>query len=240
MLNIRRKAEVFGGFVKLTQQQHDLLKEHGTGNVALWKETTGELGPLVAQFKSEVKQHYYLRQAKKCCYCSKELDSHRGSFDAEHIIDKDGCPQFMFFFENIAAVCKTCNGSKGRKYVLAPNVLIDPFPTEVDDYILIHPHKDEWGDHLSFDVIGRIVPKGGSAKGINTISICGINYLNAARLADHFLPGDSELAEKNLESFFRIKMKPHKLKRIEVLRTMADQFDLAQAKAIIGILEQEI
>lgn len=104
----------------------------------------------------------------------------------------------------------------------------------------MHPHHDEWGEYLEYDLIGRIVAKTASLKGVNTILICGINYLNAARLAGHFLPGDSKVAEKNLESFLRIKMKPLRVKRLEVLRTMAEEFDLAKAKAIIEKLEQEI
>ncbi|PIB47424.1 hypothetical protein AOA59_01005 [Pseudomonas sp. 2822-15] len=240
MREIRRKAEVFGGFLKLTQMQHDKLKADSAANVALWTETAGEVGALVAQFRLEVKGHYYLRQQNMCCYCCKELDAHKGSYDAEHIVDKKGYPQFMFFFENIAAVCKTCNGSKSNKPVLAPGVSVVDFPNDTVSYILVHPHHDEWGEYLEYDVIGRIVPKPPSLKGANTIRICGINFLNAARLAGHFLPGDSEVAEKNLESFFRIKMKAHKIKRLEVLRTMAEKFDLAKAKAIIGVLEQEV
>ncbi|HDS1693017.1 hypothetical protein [Pseudomonas putida] len=240
MREIRRKAEVYSGFRRLTQAQHDQLKSDGAANVGLWKETTGDVGAWVVQFKSEVKQHYYHRQSMKCCYCSKELDAHKGSYDAEHILDKNGHPQFMFYCENIAAVCKTCNGSKSDKPVLEPGVSVASFPGDTGHYMLVHPHHDEWGDYLEFDVIGRIVAKPHSPKGGNTIRICGINFLNAARLAGHFLPGDSEVAEKNLESFFRLTMKAYKLKRIEVLKAMAEQFDLAQAKAIIDVLEREV
>lgn len=240
MRDIRRKAEIFGGFLELTPAQHDKLKVDGAANVALWAETDGEVGALVAKFRSEVKGHYYLRQQNMCCYCSKELDAHKGSYDAEHILDKDGYPEFMFFFENIAAVCKSCNGSKSNKPVLAPGVSIVNFPSDTLNYVLVHPHHDEWSEYLEYDLIGRIVAKTASLKGLNTILICGINYLNAARLAGHFLPGDSKVAEKNLESFLRIKMKPLKVKRLEVLRTMAEEFDLAKAKAIIEKLEQEI
>ncbi|MCF5032235.1 hypothetical protein, partial [Pseudomonas syringae] len=88
MRDIRRKAEIFGGFRELTQAQHDKLKVDGAANVALWAETDGEVGALVAKFRGEVKGHYYLRQQNMCCYCSKELDAHKGSYDAEHILDK--------------------------------------------------------------------------------------------------------------------------------------------------------
>ncbi|NBF14156.1 hypothetical protein GV729_02565 [Pseudomonas sp. Fl4BN2] len=240
MPNIRRKAEVLEVFRTVTKAQHDQLKVDGVGNKALWSETDGVLGVIVKQFKSETKEHYYRRQGRLCCYCSKELDAHNGSFDAEHIIDKDGYPQFMFCLENIAAVCKTCNGAKSNKYVLAPGVGVDDIPLEPHHYLLVHPHKDEWSDHLDYDAIGRIVAKAGSPKGLGTIGICGINYLNAARLADHFLPADSAEAEKNLEGFFRVKRKAWKLKKIQVLRSMADEFDLAKARAIIEVLEQEI
>ncbi|MNJ48383.1 hypothetical protein D3C77_435760 [compost metagenome] len=99
---------------------------------------------------------------------------------------------------------------------------------------------DEWSDYLDFDAIGRIVTKANGSKGSKTINICGINHLNAARLADNFLPADSKEAEEMLESFFRVKSLAWKRKRLQTLRVMADEFNLAKAKAIIDALEQEV
>ena len=104
----------------------------------------------------------------------------------------------------------------------------------------IHPHIDEWTDYLEFDSVGRIVAKEPNGKGSDTIRLCGIGYLNAARLADHFLPADNEAAQKALEGFFRVTNRTWKLKYIRILRKMVDDFDLAKARAILDLLEKEM
>ncbi|MBN3865213.1 hypothetical protein HCU66_23665 [Pseudomonas frederiksbergensis] len=240
MPNIRAKADVLGVINKITAEEHEQLKRDGLANKKHWGIKEGESARVVATFKKEVKKYYYHRQARRCCYCSKELDPHNGSFDAEHILDKDTYPQFMFSLENIAAVCKTCNGAKSSKNVIAPGVDVASVPADSRHYLLVHPHKDEWNDYLDYDRIGRIVAKPQQSKGVETISICGIKYLNAARLADHFLPADNEAAEKALDSFFRVNSRAWKLKHIRTLKTMADEFNLAQARAIVEILELEM
>jgi uncharacterized protein (TIGR02646 family) len=240
MPNIRSRADVLRSFKKITADQHEQLKRDGIADKSHWGVKVGESGKIVAIFKKEAKAHYYYRQGRMCCYCSKELDAHNGSFDAEHILDKDTYPQFMFRLENIAAVCKTCNGAKSNKHVLAPNVVAADIPTDSNDYLLIHPHMDEWNDYLDYDGIGRIVAKPENPKGRETINICGINYLNSARLADHFIVADNEQAEKALDGFFRVNSKAWKLKYIKILRKMVEEFDLAKARAIIEVLEEEV
>ncbi|MFJ5284819.1 hypothetical protein ACIP66_13335 [Pseudomonas sp. NPDC088429] len=240
MPNIRARADVLESFKKITADQHEQLKRDGVADKNYWSFNVGEHGKIVAVFKKEAKTHYYYQQGRMCCYCSKELDSHNGSFDAEHILDKDTYPQFMFLLENIAAVCKTCNGSKSNKHVLVPGIATVDIPPDSNDYLLVHPHKDEWNDHLDYDGIGRIVAKPENLKGRETINICGIQYLNSARLADHFIDADNELAEKALDGFFRVASRTWKLKYIRVLRKMVEEYDLSRARAIIDILEAEV
>jgi len=240
MPKTRSKAECLAALKTLSQDEHAQLKASGAVDSKYWNIAGTPEGKLVSSFRAEVKKYYYYKQSRMCCYCSKELDSHKGSFDAEHILDKDTYPQFMFELANISAACKTCNGVKGNSPVLAGDGVPAVIPKDSEAYLIVHPHNDEWTNHLDFDQIGRIVAKGGSAKGKETIRLCGIDYLNAARLADHFLPADSEAAENALEGYFRVKNRAWKRKYIGILRTMIDEFDLAQARAIIQVLEEEM
>jgi hypothetical protein len=60
------------------------------------------------------------------------------------------------------------------------------------------------------------------------------------RIADYFYPADNAEAEKILESFFTITSIPVKEKRLALLRKMADEFNLAKARAIVNILDGEM
>jgi 5-methylcytosine-specific restriction endonuclease McrA len=239
MPNVRRRANVLDALTTLSRDEHDQLKVNGAGDKKYWDAREEPGVTWVTKFRSEVKSYYYYRQGRMCCYCSKELDSHNGAFDAEHILDKDTHPQFMFDLANISAACKTCNGAKGKKGILAGDVLPSAIPIASDAYRIVHPHIDEWSEFLDFDSIGRIVAKQGKTKGTETIQVCGIHYLNSARLADHFLPADNAAAEAALDGFFRVRSRTWKRKYLRILRKMVDEYELASACAIVDLLEEE-
>ncbi len=239
MPDIRRKAEVLAKVQSLTENELNQIRIAGAADSKYWSES-GEDSELVAAFRAEAKKHYYFRQLRLCCYCSKALDKHQATYDAEHILDKDTYPQFMFELENLAAACKTCNGAKSTQSILEDVAPVVVIPANTESYVIVHPHIDEWGDHLAYDDIGRVIPIIDSIKGKKTIEICGINYLNSARLADHFCPGDNEAAQRALEGYYRVKSKTWKRKYLKLLRTIADDFDLAQAKSIVDLLEADI
>lgn len=239
MPNFRRKAEVFANLTSLTGEQYQRIRAAGATDGTYWN-SQGDDADLIKGFRNEVKTHYYYRQLRMCCYCSKEFDKHQATYDAEHILDKDTYPQFMFEFTNLANSCKACNGAKGGKPALISEDVPAAVPGESGAYSIVHPHLDEWDDHLKFDPVGRIVAKDGSTKGDQTIRVCGIRHLNSARLADHFAPGDNQAAEKALEGYFRVTSPTWKRKYLQILRRIADDYDLAAAKTIVDLLDAEI
>jgi uncharacterized protein (TIGR02646 family) len=195
----------------------------------------------IATFKAEVKSYYYFQQRRLCCYCSKELDRSQATYDAEHVIDKDAYPEFMFELNNLAVSCRTCNGSKGVRSVLASADRPSCVSDLASDYLVVHPHLDEWGDHFSFDDVGRIVPVAGSKKGEYTFQLCGIRYLNSARLSDYFSPTDSQAAEKALEQIFRSdRTTAHKLRKLAFLRGLANDVGFPEAFNLVSVLEAEL
>lgn len=241
MTRIRARVAILPTLKKLTQEDHQTLKAQGALDKKFWNIEIPPFAAKVNVFRAETKKHYYFAQMRSCCYCSIELVDHHGSFDAEHIIDKDTYPQFMFEFTNLAASCKTCNGAKSNSAVLVSTFVPLSIPLNSADYLIVHPHLDEWDDHFVYDIIGRIIAANvQNSKAKNTIKICGINYRNAARLSDHFYPAGNDAAERALNGFFRVTNSVWKKKYVGILRKMADDFNLSGALAIVNMLEKEI
>lgn len=241
MPDIRRKADVMLKLNSLNKNEHQSLKVKGASDNKIWDNATGEEGKLVDKFRRDVKGHYLRSQRRLCCYCSRELADDHSTFDAEHILDKNTHPQFMFDLTNISASCRPCNRAKNDKAVVRDGVDTSlQIPTISASYKIVHPHLDEWGQYLEFDQFNRIKAKHGEEKGTATIDVCGIARVNAARLADRFLPMTDGKAEKAIEGYYRVTNKTWKRKYAAMLRSMADQFDLPQAKAIVEMMEIEI
>jgi hypothetical protein len=236
----RTKAIALAALTTLTQDEHELLKKNGAADNKYWGTKIIVDQEIIGRFRAEIKQYYYSKQLRRCCYCSKEFDNHALTYDAEHVIDQSTFPQFMFELTNFSAACKMCNGAKSSKNVLIGAIVPLTVPLASADYTIVHPHLDEWDDFLHFDVFSRIIANGANSKGVETIKICGIFRRNAARLADYFYPADNAEAEKILESFFTITSIPVKEKRLALLRKMADEFNLAKARAIVNILDGEM
>lgn len=239
MSNIRAKAVVLMSLKEISDAQHTVLRQAGEWDSELWLKKGHELTGLVNTFRSEVKGHYYTHQLRRCCYCSKELDRHKASYNADHIIDRSDHPWLMFHMSNIAASCKTCDGRKSNKNVLAhENSFPRSPPEKSEDYLIVHPHLDEWSVHLDFDRFERVVAKGDDPKGKKTIDVCGIRALNNARLANHFSPDKSGVAEDLIEKFFELKRKSRREKLITFLRDLAGTSEAA--RLVVDSLQAEL
>jgi|GEM_PF-3600040 len=234
----RLRAQVLPQLTSVSEAQHNHLRAAGAHGAEYWSTQPDEDRPVYKKFKTEVKNYYRSEQGRRCCYCSVEIQNDHGTFDAEHILDKSTHPQFMFELNNLAASCRPCNRSKGTQVTLAESVQCQTVPVQATDYVIVHPHLDEWDQHLEFDELKRIRPKDGSPKGSKTIVMCGISTLNAARLSDFFSLGRGR-AEEALHKFFDYKQLSRKQAMLELLRALAGQGD-ATARAIVDRLEEEM
>ncbi|RMT90955.1 hypothetical protein ALP39_200519 [Pseudomonas marginalis pv. marginalis] len=239
MYRPRDKATPPAKLTKISSAEHDILKQNGQTDHEFWNVNTGNHVALIKDFRKEIKSHYWHIQGRRCCYCSKELDAHQGSFDAEHILPKVNFPQFMFEFINLAIGCKTCNSRKSDKDIHKGVTNLTEVPLDTAYYSIIHPHFDEWTDHLCFDIYGRVAPKNDDAKGTATIKICGIAFLNAARLADYFDPRQRKEVQKALEILCGEDNSVKKLKKLKLLRLLVDDHGLEKAAPILDLLEAE-
>lgn len=235
----RAKPLIFTAPKSFTHDEHQSLRNKGAADKPFWDTKVPADKAIITKFKNEIKDHYWSGQLRRCCYCSSELQSHKATYDAEHIIDKSGHPQFMFDYANLAVACKVCNRGKWTTEITVDQVTTSTPPSLSDDYTIVHPHLDEWHDHLEFDRWNRIQAKGDSPKGQTTIDVCKIHNLNTARLADRFAT-DRKEAENYLRQIYAEKSVIKKEAALTLLRKLADQYNLPQAKAVVGAVEEEV
>lgn len=122
-----------------------------------------------------IKDHYIKEQERRCCYCRTKQDTANNAvWDGEHVIARDNRPEFMFEPRNLAIACKDCNIAKGAQEVLR-NPARKSFADKSEHYLIVHPHFDDYDDHLLW--FGPLVaPAGtGSDKGTNTINMCKLH-----------------------------------------------------------------
>lgn len=144
---------------------------------------------LVTAFKKKLKTNLFTRfQRSFCCYCAIELPNHQAKYDLEHVIAKDGRSQVVFALGNLALSCGPCNTNKaGKKSTTCIGPDPNSVPTRSVDYLIVHPHHDEWSYYFLVDQYRRVVPRWlPDQKASRTIEICGIDKLNAIRLAQRF------------------------------------------------------
>ncbi|WP_338010710.1 recombination protein NinG [Comamonas thiooxydans] len=221
MKRFRRRANVLHPVNSLSQDLHSEIKKLALEKSLHWSTSAGDYVNAIVKFRNEVKEHYYVQQRRRCCYCSTELLDHKITFDAEHILDKADYPEYMFDEANIAVACKLCNQKKSNKAISTSGRRFSELSKKSSDYSIVHPHLDEWNEHLDFDQVDRIVALPNSQKGKNTIAICGITALNATRLADAFAIEDYKVAEVTLRTFLEVEDQARKLELLSLLDELA-------------------
>lgn len=127
----------------------------------------------ITNIKKSIKDHYILAQDYTCPYCQQRMEiDHNATWDAEHIIPKSSHPKFTFTPLNLCVSCKDCNNEKRDKKVLVNNNR-STFPSRSTDYKIVHPHFDNFHDHIRvIELAGYYLPL--TEKGRRTIEKCGL------------------------------------------------------------------
>jgi disulfide oxidoreductase YuzD len=146
----------------------------------------------LASLKARVKTHYIAAQKYRCCYCDRHrpTDNHR-EWDVEHVADRSKYPWFMFTPRNLAAACPECNGAKQAKETLT-SVGRKTYPDKPDGFRIVHPHFDDYADHI-FRKGMVYLPK--TAKGRKTIYMC-----NLLRFAEKHIDWTNEATDIRFEA----------------------------------------
>jgi len=177
----------------------------------------------LTEIKREIKDHYLTAQDYHCAYCKQHIVvKHNGAWDTDHIIDKDGYPQFMFEPENLCLSCKDCNNIKSNKRVLKNKGRVQ-FPKKPDDYIFCHPHFHKYSDHIRIIRDGALyLPR--TELGRSLIEICGLLRftLSFAKYdyADSNIAADVLRLATELQNAQTVS---EKLALKQIMRTMLDE-----------------
>lgn len=115
--------------------------------------------------KKTIKDHYLKVQDYTCCFCRQRIVvKHNRGWDTEHIISRSSYPKFMFHPQNLCVTCIDCNVEKNSKNVLVASRKITKFPARSSSYLIVHPHFDNYDEHIRVFVAGQlygwITPKG--------------------------------------------------------------------------------
>lgn len=129
--------------------------------------------------RKEIKDHYIEEQERTCCYCGIPNPSNHGMvWTAEHVVPKALRPEFLFTEVNLAVACPECNQAKRNKQTLVdPSVSV--YPLTADDFLVVHPHFDEWRDHILRD---NVTYASFTEKGKWTIVECELNRLEQRKI----------------------------------------------------------
>lgn len=125
----------------------------------------------LADLKGRIKQHYVAEQGYRCCYCYQVIYTEHGrNWDLEHVIARSIDKRFMFEPRNLAIACIECNQEKGNEPVARTDRV--RFPTRSESYYIVHPHFDDWEEHLEIE--GEVTYRALSEKGKFTIYHCDL------------------------------------------------------------------
>jgi hypothetical protein len=174
--------------IEFTQPERDLIADIAgdpPDDAACWSnDALGEL-------RLRIKHFYVAEQHERCCYCDLEYPTHNGwVWSVEHVIAQTLRPSWIFEPRNLAAACHDCNGGKGTQEVRRNPQTVN-FPNQANRYKIVHPHFDEWDDHLR-----RLGPLyvGLNEKGSFTITCC-----NLFRFAERMLGRRNPIRDKRFD-----------------------------------------
>lgn len=159
---------------------------------------------LLEVVRCEIRDFYRFEQQLNCVYCRGQVSARSAaSAPVEHILPKSSYLQFMFEPKNLCVTCGDCNEFKGKREVLADEPLkgkaLRLYPSDSNRYRLLHPHFDEYEDHIT-KVGFMYMPN--SKKGGHTIYVCNLNrYFEYVGISSEFISDLETLVEK--ERFHR-------------------------------------
>ena len=125
--------------------------------------------------QDKIRKDYCVKQRKICAYCNTEMDTKCNGSHLDHIVPKSKRQMWMYEPINLCLSCPQCNTTKLDKFTLSnisKNAIIPPRQSIY--YTIIHPHFDNWNDHLFYEDDFFITASNNSIKGINTIEVCGL------------------------------------------------------------------
>lgn len=157
--------------------------------------------------RRQSKARYIKIQEKKCCYCKQLVKSSNFKmWEVEHILPRSNFPSFMVEPDNLSVSCPDCNTAKGNKTV-SKSKSYARFPRKSNSYTIIHPHYDNYEDHIHHR--GNVYMSKGP-KGAKTIVTCNL-FRYSENCIDWTSPVDISEVDEIISA---VSSDPEKLKKI--------------------------
>lgn len=129
--------------------------------------------------RSSIRRFYRDAQRGRCPYCMKTISLQAaGNAHVEHILPKSLFAKFIFEPRNLCVICADCNAAKNSGNVINDdeqdtcNGAAKTYPRSTRRFKIVHPHIDEYAEHI---VRAGIFYIDKTPKGHFTIGICKLN-----------------------------------------------------------------
>ncbi|MFT5760506.1 MAG: hypothetical protein ACI9LM_005293 [Alteromonadaceae bacterium] len=127
--------------------------------------------------RKHIRDHYRTQQHGKCAYCKKDISVTSAlNCHVEHIAPKSKHEKFIFDPKNLCIACADCNVIKKEQDTISPlknGKKRTRYPSSANAFKIIHPHFDNWDDHLKIFGGRWYIDK--LPKGNFTIGVCKLN-----------------------------------------------------------------
>lgn len=148
--------------------------------------------------KSQIREFYRIQQRGLCAFCKNPLSLQAAAnCTVEHIIPKSKKVDYMYTPKNLCVICADCNEIKRAQEVINEEheVLNNPeiamYPRSSGAFIIVHPHFDDWYEHIQKVGVRIYIDK--TLKGINTMKVCKLNrFFHRLGVSDEYV-NDREL-----------------------------------------------
>ncbi|QXR09429.1 hypothetical protein EVX74_018295 (plasmid) [Acinetobacter lwoffii] len=173
-----------------------------------------------------IREFYRNEQNGKCAYCRQGVSLQSASnAHVEHILPKSKHLKFIFEPKNLCVICADCNEIKREKEALgSPDEVlkkkeISLYPRSSKAFIIVHPHFDNYHEHIRILVGGEYVDR--TPKGNVTIGICKLN-----RFFHKFgWPDEPSTLQDILQTADKILKNDDPLSQIRLIKELASQIN---------------
>jgi len=156
----------------LNKNDWEAINSHFKGSHENWKLIKFD------DFKDRIRTDLRIKQDNRCCYCKKILKYDKKEVDIEHIIPKAKRPRFTFLNYNLALSCPACNTTKNQDMPIVDSNK-QTFPYKSEDYLIIHPHFDNYFQEI--EIVNDIFIKSKGPKGAWTIEHCELDTIEKVK-----------------------------------------------------------
>ncbi|KAE9627959.1 HNH endonuclease [Parasedimentitalea maritima] len=177
--------------------------------------------PQAEKLKKRIKDFYIKVQCYRCCYCMQEdVSEHGRDWDIEHVIPQSIERGFIFEPDNLSVSCTECNGAKNNVEVRVRKT--QSISKSPNSYKIVHPHFDEWGDHLELE--GQYVYHSLSKKGDFTIFHCKL-----ARFYQRVLHKKDRIRDQNFsDDLSKLKLVKSEREAIPIIASIMSRIKLEE------------